>query len=431
MPKTVIYKPSPKMCRVWREKDSAKYRWLEGAVRSSKTFVANDIAIHELQQLPPCNVLLSGYSISTVARNVIAEWRKLIDPYERELFRNVRDTKDDYLIIDWRGLRDKKFYVRGAGKENDYKAIQGGTFGYWYGDEMTRHHKSFTDMAMTRLSPPFALAIGTTNPDSPFHYFKTDVLDKERLYVEDDHGFSLYKRWTFYLRDNPSLSDDFIRSLENTYSGVFYKRYILSQWVVAEGSVYDLFDYDCHTYDGHIPTRFHAVGIDYATSSVMCFILFGIDLDPRAKRKCWAIREFIWDAQERGKQKTDVEFSADLKAWLGGIIPYKIIIDPSATSFKVQLRKDGFPPPVDADNDIVNGIRTQARMLKSGEYIVGRDCKRTILDYGGYSWEEKAQLRGEDVPAAGPAEHTKDVERYVLQTLWGEYFDTISKLTTW
>lgn len=431
MPKTVIYKPSPKMKAVWNERHMAKFRWLEGAVRSSKTFVANDIVINELQQLPPCNVLLSGYSISTVARNVIAEWRKLVDPYDHGLFRNVRDAKDDYLIVDWRGLRDKKFYLRGAGKENDYKAIQGATFGYWYGDEMTRHHKTFTDMAMTRLSPPYALAIGTTNPDSPFHRFKTDILDKEALFRQDKQGFSLHRRWTFFLRDNPSLTDAFIQSLEQTYSGVFYKRYLLSQWVMAEGVVYDLFEGPVHTYSQHIPTRFHVVGIDYATSSVMCFILFGIDLDPRAKRKCWAIREYIWDAQAQGKQKTDGEFRADFIRWLGGIIPYKIIIDPSATSFKVELSKAELPAPIDADNDIVNGIRTQARMLKTGEYVIHKNCKRTIQDYGGYSWDEKAQLRGEDVPAAGPSEHTKDVERYVLYTLWGEYFSTMEKLTKW
>lgn len=429
-PPKVIFKPSAKVKQVWREAPLAKFRWLEGAVRSSKSFVANDIAIAEIQKLPPCDVLISGFSITSVARNILAEWRKTIDPYDFGLFRNVKEGKDDFLTINWRGLRGKKFYIRGAGKESDFKAIQGATFGYWLADETTRHHEKFFDMAISRLSPDFAKAIGTTNPDSPYHYFKTRILDNEELYHKDEDGKSLHAQWKFFLRDNPSLSEEYIQTLERTYSGVFYKRYVQSQWVLAEGVIYDFFEKESHTYNGHIPMKFPVVGIDYGTSTVMCFILFLVNLDPYAKVKMRAVREYVWDVAERGKQKTDAEFSADLKDWLGGVDPYKIIVDPSAASFKVQLRKDGYFQVENAVNDIVNGIRTQMTMLKSGEYLINeKGCPRTIKDYGGYSWDERAQLRGEDVPASGPAEHTKDVERYVAHTLFGNYYGGYEYLT--
>lgn len=430
--KKIIYKPSPKMKRVWREAASAKFRWLVGAVRSGKTFLANDLSLYEIQKMPGCDILISGYSITSIARNVISEWRKLIDPQDTGVFRQIREGKDDYLHIDWRGLRNKKIYLRGAGKENDYKAIQGGTFGYWYSDEVVRHHESFTNMAMTRLSLPYSKALGTTNPDTPFHPFKKHILDNKALFTENNNGYALHKEWLFRINDNPSLTKEYIDSLKRMFTGVFYERFILSRWVMAEGIIYDFFNVNDFTYTGNIPTRYHAVAIDYGTSAPTCFILFGIDFNPLAKRKAWAIREYFYDPNSKGRQKTDREYSEDLKNFLGGIIPYKIIVDPSAASFKTQLRKDGFPAPIDANNDIVNGIRTHMKMLKSGEYIINRDkCPRTIQDYGGYGWDEKAQLKGIDTPAPGSAEHTKDTERYLLHTLFGNYVCNLERLTKW
>ena len=84
--KKIIYKPSPKAKAVWKNRNRAKIRFLEGAVRSSKSYTANDLAIFEIQQLPACNVLISGFSITAVARNVIAEWKNAIDPKSKGIF---------------------------------------------------------------------------------------------------------------------------------------------------------------------------------------------------------------------------------------------------------------------------------------------------------------------------------------------------------
>jgi PBSX family phage terminase large subunit len=212
--------------------------------------VTNDLALAEIEKLPPCDVLISGYSISSVARNVMAEWKKMLDPNDRGYFRNMRDEKDDYLVIEnpeFPGFYGKKFYIRGAGKEHDFKQIQGSTLGYWLADELTRHTKSFVDMAITRLSPAFAKAIWTTNPDSPHHFVKKDILDKKELFKVGEDGTALFKRWTFFLDDNPSLTDDYKDSLRRVHTGVFYKRNVLSMWVMAEGAIYDGFDETIHT----------------------------------------------------------------------------------------------------------------------------------------------------------------------------------------
>jgi PBSX family phage terminase large subunit len=422
--KKVLFRPSPKMRQVYREIGDARFRLLEGAVRSAKTFLSNDIALKEMQELPSCNILVSGYSISSVARNVVAEWRTMIDPNDRGLFRQMRNDKDDYLIIDWRGLKDKRFYIRGAGKEHDYKQIQGATFGYWYGDEWSRHCESFTDMALSRLTPPFAKALLTTNPDSPFHYIKRRFIDDPKMY---ENG--MWKRWQFDLRDNPSLSTATLLALESIYSGVFFKRFILGLWCLAEGAIYDFFDCATHTVESPpAKASCYTVSIDYGTGNPTSFGLYGQKYG--SKIKAWKEREWYYDSRaNEGRQKTDAEYSYELRKFLGpNIWPSKIIVDPSAASLKVQLVRDGFTGITDADNSVLDGIRTQARMLKAGEYVICRCCKHTIAEYDGYVWDETAQAKGEDKPVK-QADHTKDEERYFLHTTFGSDTVDYNKLT--
>ena len=417
-----IFRPSEKMMQAYAGIMRSRFTFLEGAVRSGKSYTANAAAINKISRLPACNVLLSGYSISSIARNVLAEWQTLLDPYDKGIFKLHHDNKEDYLTIAYKGLTDKKFYVRGAGKDNDHKQIQGATFGFWLADEFTRHTESFVNMAFSRLSMSYSGGIATMNPDSPFHFAKKKFLDNAKLFAKCKDGGDFeyeFSKFTFYLTDNPSLTDGFINNLKNLYTGVFYKRFILSLWVLAEGAIYDFFTKELHVKPRLTlihPTR-RVVGVDYGTGNPTAFIIFGIDM--RKKPYIWAEEEYYYDSKKHQKQKIDEEYSADLKKFIGNLDVSQIIVDPSAASFKTQLEKDGFLGVTDAENDVIDGIRTQARMLKSGEYAISDNCKQTIEDYDGYVWDEKAQLKGEDKPIK-QNDHTKDVERYVLFTLFGK-----------
>jgi PBSX family phage terminase large subunit len=426
-PVRVIYKPSPKAKAVWVGRDAAKIRLLEGAVRSSKSYTANDLAIYEIQKLPPCDVLISGYSISSVARNVLAEWKKALDPRGLGIFQMVRDDKDEYLKIEWRGLRDKKFYIRGAGKENDYMQIQGATFGYWLADELTRHCESFVDMALTRLSMPYAQATWTTNCDHPLHYVKRRFIDDPKMYQPDlTTGRAELARWTFCLPDNPSLSKEYINSLELTYTGVFKQRYIYSMWVMAEGAIYDFFTAGVHTRKDPPVAMQRYVGIDYGTNNPTCYLEFGRnDLRLPGQPRIWAAREYYWDSHKQGRQKDDAAYAVDFVTFVGHQEYDCVIYDPSALSLKLAIQKAlaavgrslVFRPAV---NDVVPGIKTQARLLVAGEYQVCEVCSQTVADYGAYVWDPRAALKkGVDAPLK-QNDHTKDVERYVLHTLFGE-----------
>jgi PBSX family phage terminase large subunit len=422
--KKKIYQPSPKALKIWHERKAGKHRLLSGAVRSSKSYLANDIAIEEISQLPPCNVLISGYSITSVARNVIAEWKtKLISPNSKvdNIFQNVRDDKDDYLLINWRGLRGKKFYVRGGGKENDYKQIQGATFGYWLADELTRHQRSFFDMSQSRLSLDYSRSIATTNPDSPLHFVKTDIIDKPEL--RENNQWQIWD--DFYLTDNPSLTEDYINNLQNIFSGVFYKRNVLGMWVLAEGSVYDFWDDNVYTCDtSKLSPSYYVVGCDYGTADPLVYGLFGVNV-AGVRPRIWLADEWYYDGRESQRTKSDAEYSACLKNWLAekGIWPQKIFIPSDALSFKTELRNSGFYNVADVDmspGSVINGIRTQATMLKTGQYVIDKRCKYVIKDYSAYSWDDKARINTGVEKPLHTKSHTKDMERTLLYTIFGE-----------
>ena len=425
--KKVLYKPSLKAKSVWHNRNKAKIRFLEGAVRSSKSYTANDLAIHEIQELPACNILISGYSISSVARNVIAEWKSAIDPKNKGIFQMVREEDDHYLKINWRGLRDKKFYIRGAGKENDYMQIQGATFGYWLADELTRHCETFVDMALSRLSLDFSKAVWTTNPDHPLHYVKKRFIDDPEKYVIDSTtNKSEMIRFTFMLEDNPSLSSDYIKFLHTMYTGVFKQRFIYSQWVMAEGAIYDFFTEGVNTFNESIAALQKYIAIDYGTHNATCFLEFGRNdfNQGTGNPKVWAEREYYYDSIVSGRQKDNAEYAKDFVYFLGNSVVECVFYDPSAISLILSIKKElanigksiVFIPAV---NDVLDGIKTQHRMLVSGEYKVKSTCIQTILDYGAYIWDvKKSDKTGVDCPVK-INDHTKDTERYFLHTLFG------------
>lgn len=76
------------------------------------------------------------------------------------------------------------------------------------------------------------------NPDGPYHWFKTDWIDKaEKKKIVYLH---------FTMDDNLSLSERIKKRYRSMYTGVFYKRYILGLWAVAEGIIYDMFSEEKH-----------------------------------------------------------------------------------------------------------------------------------------------------------------------------------------
>lgn len=388
---------------------------LSGAVRASKTHTTLYRWIkYVAEEAPPQDLLIVGKTQTSAVRNIVRPLQELIGNACKWF--PGRNGGECWIF-------DRCCYVVGANDEAAEGKIRGMTCGGALCDEITLWPESFWTMLLSRCSPEESKIFGATNPDTPYHYLKKEYID---VAEELDIDMQLF---TFILDDNPFIGEKFKNDLKKEYRGLWYKRFILGLWVMAEGTVYDTFDETIHTIlHPPAPANEYVVGVDYGTSNPTTFGLFGINRSVRPW--IWLEREYYYDPHKGQRQKDDSELAADFEVWLKNIKPSRVFVDPSAASFKLALqkRKKGYLV-LDADNEVLEGIRTQARMLNSGEYAICKCCEQTITDYGAYLWDKNAQKRGEDKPLK-QNDHTKDRERYVLHTIAGGKLLDYGMLTT-
>ena len=381
----------------------------EGAVRSSKTWATIFKWIQYLCTAPEGDLLMIGKTHRTIYRN-------LIRPMESFLGNAINYSYGRGEV----NIFDRKCFVIGANDERAEGIIRGMTCAGALGDELTLWPESVFKMLLSRMSIEGAQLFGTTNADNPNHYLKKEIIDRK-----NELDLAVFK---FLIEDNPSLSRTFVRNLKKEYTGLWYNRFILALWCIAEGAIYDFFINKMPYVTKKIPThKYKAVGIDYGTGAPTTFGLYGVNMFK--KPKIWLEREHYYDSKKGKKQKSDSEHADDLEDFVDGEKVLYTIIDPSAASFKAELRNRNFNSILmDGNNDVLDGIRTVHRMWKNGEFTIHESCENSIDETYSYVWDMRAQERGEDKPKK-ENDHTKDRDRYVLHTLFGSPMLDYEKLT--
>lgn len=378
----------------------------DGSVRAGKTIVMSfAFVMWAMETFSYQNFILAGKTIGAFRRNVLFLLKIIL----RMRGYSVQDKRADNLVIITRrktGVTNY-FYIFGGRDERSQDLVQGITAAGAFFDEVALMPQSFVNQAIARCSVDGAKLWFNCNPEGPYHWFKLEFIDK----LTEKNLLHLH----FTMDDNPSLTEKTKQRYKRMFSGVFFKRFILGLWVLAEGIIFDMWDDDKHIFDheGQEYNEYY-VAIDYATSTVMTFGLYGTDRH-NAGDKVFLVKEYYYDAKKKGRQKTDAEFGDDFEAFLGEIRPRAIYVDPSASSFKAELKKRGYMQVKDADNDVVSGIRLVATFLVTGRFFVERNCKDTIKEFGSYVWDAKAQERGEDKPIK-ENDHAMDRNRYFIYT---------------
>ncbi len=382
----------------WREQ--ARINILEGSVRSSKTVTLHPKTLELVYDGPQGLGIFTGVSKDTIYDNVL---RDLFDLIGKENYRYNRQSGELWLYGD-------EWKVVGAKDEGSEKYIRGKTIGKAICDELSLMPERFLKQLLARMSIENARLYGTTNPDTPFHYlYKEYITDAEKL------ASGMVQVYHFDLDDNPNLSEEYKSFIRSAYKGVFFQRFILGKWVIAEGAIYkDVWSDDLYFDElpvgliNSYPNRY--IGIDYGTTNPCVFVDIIDDGET-----LWQVREYYWDSKKEGKQKTDSEYADDLQEFLkGGAEGAEIIIDPSAASFKTELQNRGFLV-LDADNDVPDGIRIVSVVLGQRKYRVHRSCIHTAEEMQAYAWDEKAAKRGEEKPLK-EHDHAPDAIRYVMKT---------------
>ena len=389
---------------------------LEGSVRSGKTVNACIGFMLYVYFSNENFFIASGKTIATLFANCISGDFGILELFSNMVkYKNTSSGKKALFIRGYDGNM-KTVYCFGANDERSYQALRGLTAGGWFADEINMQPRSFVEEAMRRtIVSKDRKMVWTLNPDTPYHWIYVDYLD---LYVKNAlKGFYL---WFFALDDNPAISDERKQQLKSQYHGIFYRRYILGERCIAEGAIYDMFD-NKNIYEEEnietLDTRFfnRYIAIDYGTTNPCVFLEI---LDNG--QITYIHREYYWDSKRQMRQKTDEEYVDDLQRFIdnqkyNNLSQPEILIDPSAESFSVAIKKRGIFV-TEAENEVENGIRRVGTLLGNKTLLINSKCINTIQEMQGYAWnDKKATEHGVEEPIK-QHDHTCDAIRYFVNT---------------
>lgn len=375
----------------------ANHRWnfKGGATRSGKTYLdfkwIIPLRIRERAGKDGLAVIL-GVTKSTIERNVLEPMRNL---YGDKLVGTISSDNTAWIF-------GEKCYCLGAEKVSQVSKIRGASIKYCYGDEVADWSEEVFALLKSRLDKEYSCFDGTYNPQYPNHWLK-------RFLDSDADIFSQ----VYTIDDNPFLPPSFVENLKKEYAGtVFYDRYILGKWTLAEGLVYPMFGDSCIVQD--IPdTGDYYISIDYGTHNPFSAGLWCV-----TKMEAVRIGEYYYCGREERKEKTPEEYYSEVKRLAGGRDIKCLIVDPSSDAFIATVKKHHEFKVRGAVNDVLPGIQTTAEMIASGKLKIHESCEDAIREFGLYRWDEKA----ESDRVVKENDHAMDEIRYMVMTVLKKHF---------
>lgn len=372
---------------------NAVHRWnvKSGATRSGKTYMDYYVIPKRIRAVAGKEglIVILGNTKGTLQRNIIEPLQNIWTP---ALVSGIRSDNTAIMF-------GEKVYCLGADKISQVDRIRGSSVKYCYGDEVVTWHEDVFTMLKSRLDKPYSRFDGTCNPDNPSHWFNKFLRSGADVYLQE---YTLY--------DNPFLDAEFVKNLENEYRGtVFFDRYVLGKWTLAEGLIYQ------YAADGKatVPsekrryTQYY-ISVDYGTLNPCSMGLWGL-----CGGVWYRFDEYYYSGRTEGKNLTDEQYYEELLK-LAGDHPIKsVIVDPSAASFIACVRNHRKYHVREADNSVIDGIRNTSVALTTGKIKICDCCVNTIAEFSAYRWDEKSN---EDRPIK-ENDHAMDDMRYFVNTV--------------
>lgn len=370
--------------------------WLNfavGSVRSGKTITVLTRFIEFVVTSPNEDFMMIGKTLNTLERNVVRPFIKMVSamgvPVEHNKYMN-----EVYFL-------DKTICLFGVGKKGDDEKIQGSTFAGTLIDEGTVIPEEGFKMILSRNSLDGAKIFITCNPANPNHYLYMEYIANKEM-INDGKC----KVWTFNLEDNLTLSDEYVENLKASYprDSLFYKRYILGQWVSGQGAIYSRFD-DNNIYSEDRPLSYYdylEFGSDYGAGSTTCWNLVGVKyFEDHIEYDI--IDEGGHNAEDEGYSLTDseiVDLICDMQDYYHLDLSSTFYPSHDAKSLKTELEKNErvrmhiqtFTP------DTLECIGEISSLFYKNYIRVHERCRRTIDCIRGYEWDVNMARKGKDVP---------------------------------
>lgn len=356
---------------LWQNRKLKRINILEGSVSSGKTWISLVLWAFWVRTMPDDKLyMMCAKSLTTLKRNCLFPLQDLVG---EDNFSFSINTKEGQLF-------GRKILFEGANDARSESKIRGLTLQGAYCDELTQFPEDFFTMLLSRLRVDGAKLIGTTNPDSPSHWLKVNYIDrKEQLDLLDI---------VFLLDDNTTLPQDYVQSIKAEYVGVFYKRFVLGLWCMAEGMIYPEYEKAIERPPQRTADKY-VLSCDYGTLNAFAVLLWG-----HYGNTWYAVDGWYYSGRDTGYQMTDEEYGRKIDEKFGkyssDFEKLQIIVDPSAASFITELKRKKRYKVNAADNDVMDGIRETASAMYQGLIKISPEIKEWEREAAGYVWDNKS-----------------------------------------
>lgn len=383
----------------------------DGAIRSGKSVAMSlGFVIWAMSEFSACNFAMCGKTIGSFRRNVLF-WLKLM---LRSRGYSVTEQRTDNLVIVRRGSAENYFYIFGGKDERSQDLIQGITLAGLFCDEIALMPESFVNQATGRCSVDGSKFWLNCNPASPAHWFKREWIDRR----EDKRLLYLH----FTMVDNLSLSEAVKERYRGMYTGVFFKRYILGQWVSAEGVIYRQFADDPERFildDIPADVILGAMGFDFGgNGSAHAGCLVGITKGYRSI--------VILDEYYR-KEVIDPEtLTNDICGFIqraqAQVRATSIWCDSAETTLIKGIRTAVYSRriPIEVRNarkgEIIDRIRLCDMLMSQGRFFILRRCRHTISALSEAVWDSKSPTKDRRLDDGSTNIDSLDALEYALES---------------
>lgn len=352
---------------------------LEGSVRSGKTWISLVLwAMWVATQPKNANFLMAAKTLTALERNNLNLLATLVGTDNFKF--SIASKKAE--------LFGRCVYLEGASDIRAENKIRGLTLNGAYLDELTLIDEEFFVMLLSRLSEPGAKLFATTNPDSPNHWLMTDYIKRA------ESGELDFLRIKFLIDDNPYLSKEYVRSLKNEYTGVFYERFIKGEWRAAEGVVYPEFanspqEFICDKPPDDI--SFATIGVDFGgNKSAHAFVCLGFT---KGFKKCVVLDEFYLKEQI-SPERLCHEFVSFCRRQKEHYRVYEAYCDSAETTLICGLKNAAAKEKLTIDvkkahkTKILDRIRFFNAVIASRRFGVMPRCKNVISALSDAVWDD-------------------------------------------
>lgn len=382
-------KLSPKQKEFWL---APPHRWniKHGATRTGKTYLDYFMIPRRIRERAGLDglVVLIGNTKGTLQRNVIDP---MIELYGSDMVSSIKSDNTAEMF-------GEKVYCLGADSRKHVDRLRGSSIKYCYGDEVVTWNQEVFEMLKSRLDKPYSCFDGTCNPEGPDHWFKQFIDSDADIFSQQ-----------YSIDDNPFLPDNVRTALKAEHKGVFYDRYILGLWTVAEGLVFPKFAED--------PARWHYSPKDGQTPQ-FTKLTIGIDFGGNGSATAMTATGFVGGYRQlialdetSLPAGTTVDANAIVREYLRF---YRRVTDqfgrvdkvfgdsasPTMINTLVSAAQEEVLPwrhiTGCRKNEVSDRPVTVDRLLNSGRLLISPNCPNLIRALSSLRWDEDHPNRPED-----------------------------------